>query len=74
MKTPFRFGAEGAKIVYVKPVASQDLPQDLRDQVGAHETVFSVHTEDGVPLALVPDRALAFSLARQHDFAPVSVH
>ena len=64
----------GAKIVYVRPVAVADLPQDVREQIGEIETVYSVHDTDGQQLALVRDRNMAFLLARQHDLAPVSVH
>ena len=63
-----------SQIVYVRPVTVADLPDDLRQQIGAVKTVYSVHRQDGAPLALVRDRALAFVLARQHDLAPVSVH
>ncbi len=62
------------QIVYVRPVTVADLPEDLRQQIGAVETVYSVNRPDGERLALVRDRALAFLLARQHDLAPVSVH
>jgi hypothetical protein len=63
-----------SQIVYVRPVTVADLPDDLRQQIGAVETVYSVHRPDGERLALVHDRDLAFLLARQHDLAPVSVH
>lgn len=62
------------QIVYVRPVAVADLPEDVREQIGAVETVYAVHRPDGERLALVLDRNLAFHLARQHDLAPVSVH
>lgn len=62
------------KIVYVRPVATADLPDDVQSQIGSVETVYSVHNTSGDQLALVKDRHLAFALARQHDFAPVSVH
>lgn len=62
------------KIVYVRPVAVNDLPKELRDQIGEVKTVYSVHDTDGQQLALVKDRALAFMLARQHDLAPVNAH
>lgn len=65
--------AEG-QIVYVRSVAVAELPEDLQAQVGAVETVYAVHRPDGERLALVKDRDLAFLLARQNDFAPVSVH
>lgn len=61
-------------IVYVRPVTVADLPDALREQIGDVETVYSVNRPDGARLALVRDRGLAFSLARQHDLAPVSAH
>ena len=62
------------RIVYVRAVAVRDLPQDMRDQAGDLDTIYAVHNADGERLALVQDRDLAFVLARQHDFAPVTVH
>jgi hypothetical protein len=62
------------RIVYVRPLAVAGLPAEIREQLGAAETVYSVHGEDGEQLALVADRALAFNLARAHDFAPVNAH
>ncbi|MCU0900024.1 MAG: DUF1150 domain-containing protein [Cypionkella sp.] len=61
-------------IVYVRPVTVADLPQELRAQIGDVETVYSVHRPDGARLALVRDRNLAFTLARQNDLAPVNAH
>ncbi|MDR5652330.1 DUF1150 family protein [Ruixingdingia sedimenti] len=75
MDVPFDFGPEtGDRIVYVRPVAVADLPEDLRAQVGGLDVIYSVHRPDGERLALVRDRKLAFLLARQHDLAPVNVH
>jgi len=51
-----------------------DLTDDLRAQMDGLEVVYSVHGVDGRQLALVADRKLAFHLAREHDFTPVSVH
>ena len=62
------------KIVYVKPVAVSDLPEELREQAGELKTIFAVHDAMGAQLALVADRNLAFALARQHDMRPVTVH
>ncbi|MBL9054831.1 MAG: DUF1150 family protein [Rhodobacteraceae bacterium] len=64
----------GPAIVYVRPVTVAELPDEVRAQIDGLETVYSVHRADGERLALVADRDLAFLLARQHDFAPVSVH
>ena len=62
------------KIVYVRPVQADDLPDALRTQVGDARTLYSVHSAEGERLALVKDRRLAFALARQNDLAPVHVH
>jgi len=61
-------------VVYVRPVNVADLPQEIRDQTGGLSRIYSVHLADGQRLALVGDRRLAFALARQHDFTPVSVN
>ena len=74
MQTPFDFGNEDARIVYVKTVDVADLPQDVQDQAEGHAQLYSVHTGDGEQLALVADRRMAFVLARQHDYQPVAVH
>lgn len=61
-------------MVYVKPVRVEDLPDAVREQAGDLEILFAVHDEKGQQLALVADRGLAFSLARQHDMRPMTVH
>lgn len=61
-------------IVYVRPVAVSGLPAEVQEQIGDLATVYSVHRSDGEQVALVADRKLAFSLARQHEMVPVSVH
>lgn len=35
---------------------------------------FAVHAADGTQIAVLPERALAFAVVRQHDMEPVSVH
>ena len=70
--------SEIGNIVYVKAVAIDDLPDALQDEARAQadgaETLYAVHREDGEQLALVVDRDLAYALARQNDFSPVSIH
>jgi len=61
-------------VVYVKEVAIQDLPQDIREKMASQNKVYAVHSEAGERLALVRDRKLAFILARQNDLTPVTVH
>ena len=61
-------------IVYVRPVALDDLPDEIREQVEGMTELYAVHNGAGERLALVKDRNLAFTVARQNDMAPVSVH
>jgi hypothetical protein len=61
-------------IVYVRPVALDDLPDEIREQAGDLTELYAVHNGEGERLALVRDRKLAFVVARQNDMAPVSVH
>jgi hypothetical protein len=75
MNTPFDGLPQGGnRIVYVREIAVEDLPDEVRDQVDGLEVIWSVNGADGRQLALVADRKLAFLLAREHDFTPVSVH
>lgn len=60
--------------VYIRPILVDDLPQDLKTHIDGLDTVYSVHNDDGVRIALVSNSKLAFLLARQHDLMPVYVH
>jgi len=75
MNTPFDFGNEIAeRIVYVRSVDVDDLPEEVRSVAEGRDHVYAVHAPDGERLALARDRNTAFLLARQNDFAPVTVH
>jgi len=74
MQTPYDFGAEDTRVVYVKTVEVADLPDEVQAQADGREQLYAVHDGDGQQLALVAERALAFALARQHDYQPVAVH
>lgn len=75
MNTPFNGLPQGSdRIVYVREVHVEDLPDAVREQMSGQDVVWSVHGIDGRQLALVADRNLAFHLAREYDFTPVSVH
>lgn len=65
---------ESRAIVYVRPVKVDDLPEEMRDQIGGAATIYAVHSVDGERLALVRDRKTAFFLARQNNMEPVTVH
>ena len=63
------------RMVYIREVDVADLPDDLQAEVEGLEHLYAVHAAtDGERLALVKDRGLAFALARQNDYAPVTVH
>lgn len=75
MYTKFDFQKlDAGNLVYVRPVAVADLPEEVQDQAMGSDQIYAVHAADGARLALVKDRSLAFALARQNDFAPVNVH
>ena len=79
MNTKFDFGDTSGDtgsqpIVYVREVLVTDLPEDIRLQATDVDILYAVHDASGERLALVKDRQLAFTLARQHDLTPVSVH
>lgn len=74
MNTPYDFDQTGERIVYVKAVDVSTLPKEVRAEAGGLDHLYAVHAADGQQLALVSDRRMAFVLARQHDFSPVTVH
>ena len=75
MDTRYDFGKLlGERRVYVRQVDVADLPEELQQQAMGAESVYALCNEDGEQIALAGSRDLAFILARQNDFAPVSVH
>lgn len=74
MHTPFEVNPDGRRIVYVKTVDVADLPAEVREGAGDAKQLYAVHDAEGEQLALVADRRLAFTLARQHNLKPVPVH
>ena len=75
MDSKFDFGGgTSAQTVYIRQVAAATLPRDVQDQLTGVQTLYAVHDTDGERLALVQDRALAFTLARENELRPVSVH
>lgn len=76
MDTNIDLKALGGKdrIVYVRPVDVADLPKEVQSEVEGADQLYAVHAPDGERLALVKDRDMAFILARQNDYSPVTVH
>ena len=73
MKHDFPQMADG-NVVYVRRVAMDSLPDEVREQAPGLVALYAVHGIDGERLALVRDRHMAFMLARQNELNPVSVH
>jgi hypothetical protein len=69
-KTPFTEPG-GRPIVYVRELAPDELPDELR---GTEARFFAVHDAEGNRLAVTPDRRIAFALAKRNDMQPLSVH
>ena len=65
---------ENGNTVYIRRVAMDSLPDEVREQAPGLDSLYAVHGLDGERLALVKDRDMAFFLARQNDLSPVSVH
>ncbi|MEM7643817.1 MAG: DUF1150 family protein [Pseudomonadota bacterium] len=63
-------------LVYVRKVQVADLPKAVQKEArdGGLDELYALHRADGARVALVGDRGLAFTLARQNDLNPVSVH
>ncbi|GIX13817.1 MAG: hypothetical protein KatS3mg118_1776 [Paracoccaceae bacterium] len=66
-------GRQPAPVVYVKGVRAEDLPAGIQIPKGI-KMLYAIHGENGEPLALVGDRRVAFAVARQNSYRPVSVH
>ncbi len=61
------------RIVYIRTVPASELPVEARERIG-DATIYAIHDAKGARLALVADRDLAFTVARQHEMTPVSAH
>jgi hypothetical protein len=69
-KTPFT-EPKGQPIVYVRELAADEMPDELR---GTEARLYAVHDAEGNRLAVAPDRRVAFALAKRNDMRPLSVH
>jgi hypothetical protein len=73
MDTPYDNLPKG-QMAYIRLVSRESLPDDIRAQIPGDEPIWGVHAPDGECLALARHRSDAFMLARENDWAPVSVH
>lgn len=75
MNTPFDpMENQTGRIVYVRSVNVSELPEEAQEHMDGLKKIYAVHSPDGERLALVRERAMAFELARENDFEPVTVH
>ena len=76
MEQQWNDDAVGSSTVYVRKVAVADLPKAVQREAreGGLDVLYALYRADGEQVALVGDRSLAFTLARQNDLNPVSVH
>lgn len=63
-----------ANIVYLKPVETSDLPEDVQEQAGDLDTLYAVHNGKGEQVALVASEAIADHLAEQNNLQVVTLH
>ena len=73
MNTPYP-NVPANKLVYVRQIDRSALPAEVQQHLPDDAAVWGVHDAQGTCIALTGDRRMAFSMARQHDLAPVSVH
>ena len=64
----------GQNIVYLKPVATADLPDDIQAQAGDRKILFAVHNTMGEQVALVASEGIATHLAAEHHMQLVTLH
>ncbi|SHG91967.1 Protein of unknown function [Cognatiyoonia sediminum] len=74
MQRKHELKALAGNMIYLKPVATSDLPDEVREDAGSLGTVFAVHNTEGEQVALVANEAIAADLAAQNDMQVVSVH
>lgn len=74
MDSKYPIPSASRPIAYVREVTAASLPQEIREQLPGVSRLYAIHHEEGEQLALVTDRTMAFVMARQNDYEPVSVH
>jgi hypothetical protein len=62
------------RIVYLKPIDKADLPEEIFEETGEIEQLWSVHNSEGEQLALVGDLAQAYDMAREFRYSPMTLH
>jgi len=66
--------ALGENMIYIKPVRTEDMPEEVRAQAGDAKTLFALHNTKGEQVALVATQGIASHLAQEHDMQLVTLH
>ena len=74
MNMKFDLTEMSANIVYLKPMDTADLPDELREQAGDLEKIFAVHNGQGEQVAYIADLTFAAHLADEHNMQIVTLH
>ncbi len=74
MYEKFPIAKPARPFAYVREIKASDLPEEIRAELPEVSEIYAIHHEEGERLALVTDRTMAFVMARQNDYTPVSVH
>lgn len=74
MNTKYDLSEMGANIVYLKPMNTADLPDELREQAGDMDQIFAVHNGEGAQVAYIADLKFAAHLAAENNVQIVTLH
>ena len=69
-----QFGVLEDRIVYLKPIDKADVPDEVFEETGDIDQLWSVHNSEGEQLALVGDLNQAYDMAREFSYSPMTLH
>jgi hypothetical protein len=69
-----QFGVLEDRIVYLKPIDKADVPDEVFEETGDIDQLWSVHNSEGEQLALVGDLDQAYDMAREFSYSPMTLH
>ena len=69
-----QFGVLEDRIVYLKPIDKADVPDEVFEEIGDIDQLWSVHNSEGEQLALVGDLNQAYYMAREFSYSPMILH
>ena len=60
--------------IYMKAVATADMPAEVQAEAGEIDTLFALHNTKGEQVAIVADPIVASHLASEHKMQLVTLH